>query len=340
MEEIIIGAICIIFAVISNFYLTRAWMRLCRFNNFLVRDMNKYIKPLASLSGGVPLMMSFITSVLLYIFFKVFILHTETSLIAILGLLLTVMLAGFVGFLDDFVIRKGVESIGLKRWQKPLLTLIFALPLAALNSGVSTITIPLIGQVSLGVIYPIIVIPIAIMIAVNLFNILAGFNGLEGGMSVIILSTLGLISFFGGNMYIALISFIAVGSLLSFLYFNWNPAKIFPGDSFTYAVGALIASIAILGNMEMATMILFIPYFLDGTLLVRAIKDRQIAIGAFGIPDKNNALKLPGKKLYDMTHVGMLLVSKIKKKVYERDVVLLLISFEILLSLICLALFL
>ncbi len=49
-----------------------------------------------------------------------------------------------------------------------------------------------------------------------------------------------------------------VGALLAFLWFNWYPAKVFPGDTLTYSVGALVACIAILGDMEKIAVILFI----------------------------------------------------------------------------------
>ncbi|MBU3897262.1 MAG: hypothetical protein KJ697_05045 [Nanoarchaeota archaeon] len=343
MNELIIGLLCIVFAFVSNFWLTKAWIRVCKFSNYMVKDINKYEKPLVPLSGGVPLIMSFIASTTLYLFFKVFYLGTETSLIFLLALMLTSVMAGFVGFLDDFVIKKNVESIGLRKWQKPLLTLIFALPLAAVNSGMSTMIFPLIGTINFGIFYPIILIPLAIMFTANAFNIMAGFNGLEGGMGTIILTTMGIICYTNNVLWLSLICFIAVGSLLAYLIFNWHPARIFPGDSFTYTVGALIGAVAVLGNMETIAVILFIPYFLDFFLLIRhqwhGIKKlRGAPVMAFGIPDKNNNLSMPHKYIYDTCHLAMFIIGRFKK-VRETDVVLFILGIEIILALVCLMLF-
>ncbi len=332
MNEILIGLLCIIFSFGSSYWLMKAWIRVCKLNDYMVKDMNKYLKNLVPLSGGVPFIMSFIPAVSLYMFFKIFYLHTETNLVFILALLLTSMLACFVGFLDDFVLKKTIKSIGLKGWQKPLLTLIFALPLAAVNSGNSIMIVPVLGAVNFGIIYPIIFIPLAVMLASNAFNLLAGYNGLEGGMGIVVLSTMGIISWMNGYLWLSMISFIAVASLLAYIIFNWCPAKIFPGDSLTYTIGALIAAIAIFGDMETIALILFIPYYLDALFLIRA---RTIHIDAFGIPNRDNSLKLPYKKIYDTTQVSIFLLSKIKKKVYEQDVVLSILAFEALLGVLC-----
>lgn len=332
MNELIVGLLCIVFSFVSAHWLVRAWIRVGKLNNYMVKDMNKYEKNLVPLSGGVPFILSFMASVLFYVFLKVFYLQTETNLVFILALLLTTMLAGFIGFLDDFVLKKTIKSVGLKAWQKPLLTLMAALPLAAVNSGNSTMVLPLFGTVNFGIIYPIFLIPIAIMIASNAFNILAGYNGLEGGMGVIMLTTLGVISWFNGTLWLSLISFISVAGLMAYMIFNWCPSRIFPGDSLTYTLGALVASIAILGNMETVAIILFLPYVLDALFLLRA---GTINIEAFGIPDKDNALKMPYDKIYDTTHLTIFLLSKVKKKVYEKDVVLFILGIESVLALIC-----
>jgi UDP-N-acetylglucosamine--dolichyl-phosphate N-acetylglucosaminephosphotransferase len=282
-------------------------------------------------------------STIIYLFFKVFYLKTEANLVFLLALMLTTAMAGFVGFLDDFVIRKNIESIGLKKWQKPILTLIFALPLAAVNGGVSTIILPFFGTIHFGIIYPIIIIPLAIMFTANSFNIMAGFNGLEGSMGIIILSTMGIICYTNNVLWLSLICFIAVGGLLSYLFFNWYPSKIFPGDSFTYSVGALIGAVAVLGNMETVVIILFAPYFLDFVLLIRHQwhgyrKIRGPPVMAFGVPDKDNNLSMPHRYIYDTCHIAMFIIGKFKR-VKEPDVVKLIIACEMILAIFCLGVF-
>ena len=343
MIELYVGLFCIAFAVLSSFYLTAAWIRVCKFSGYMVKDANKFEKPLVPLSGGVAFIMSFTASAIIYIFFKVFYLHSEINLIFLLALMLTAAMAGFVGFLDDFVIKKNVESIGLKKWQKPILTLIFALPLAAVNSGMSSMILPFFGPIQFGILYPIVLIPLAIMFTANSFNIMAGFNGLEGGMGLIILTTMGIILYTNNVLWLALISFIAAGSILSYLFFNWHPSRIFPGDSFTYSVGALIGAIAILGNMETILIILFAPYFLDFLLLIRhqwhGMRGiRGPPVMAFGVPDENNNLSMPHKYIYDICHLAMFIIGKFKK-VKETDVVMFILGGEAILAATCIVLF-
>ena len=72
-----------------------------------------------------------------------------------------------------------------------------------------------------------------------------------------------------GDTWLSLIALIMIASLLAFYIFNKVPAKVFPGDVLTYSIGSLIASIAILGNIEKIAIWFFIPYILDTILKTR-----------------------------------------------------------------------
>ena len=86
--------------------------------------------------------------------------------------------------------------------------------------------------------------------AANGFNMIAGYNGLETGMGAIILFTMGYIAWFTRTGWVAVVALCMFSSLVAFYLFNKYPARIFPGDTLTYSVGALIACVAIAGNME------------------------------------------------------------------------------------------
>jgi UDP-N-acetylglucosamine--dolichyl-phosphate N-acetylglucosaminephosphotransferase len=130
-------------------------------------------------------------------------------------------------------------------------------------------------------------------------------------MGAIILSTLGLVAYSNGALWLATIAFSAVFSLLGFLIFNRYPAKIFPGNSLTYAVGALIACVAILGNMERIAVFLFMPYFVE--LIIKA--KNKFKTECFGIPQKNGSLK-PPKRIGSLTHICLKFVKTEKEVVY------------------------
>ena len=62
------------------------------------------------------------------------------------------------------------------------------------------------------------------------------------------------------NPIIALIGFILAGSMLAFLTYNFNPAKIFMGDSGALFSGFLLATISITGVMKAATLAIILPF--------------------------------------------------------------------------------
>jgi len=181
--------------------------------------------------------------------------------------------------------------------------------------------------------YPLLVVPLGVIGATNGFNLLAGYNGLEASMGLIIFATFGFTGLFVGRLWIALIAFIVYACLLAFLSFNWYPAKVFPGNSFSYSIGALVATLAILGDMERIALWLFIPYFLEILLYFRArVIDKMGDVQAFAKPNEDGSLELPYKHVYDTTHLAIWFLKRVKGKVYERDVVLFLIAVQALIA--------
>lgn len=94
---------------------------------------------------------------------------------------------------------------------------------------------PFAGQVSLGIFYPIITFFITISI-VNAINITDGLDGLAGGLMMIVLFVLGVITFFNGTFIATTVIAIVITTLIAFMFYNINPAKIFMGDSGAFAL--------------------------------------------------------------------------------------------------------
>jgi UDP-N-acetylglucosamine--dolichyl-phosphate N-acetylglucosaminephosphotransferase len=195
---------------------------------------------------------------------------------------------------------------------------IFAsIPLIVINAGESIISLPILGNVNFGLIYPLILIPLGIVATSTTFNFLAGMNGLESSQGIIMFLGLGIVTYFIGNTWISLICFLAITALLGFYIFNKYPAKIFPGDVLTYPIGGLVAIIAILGNIEKIAAFFFIPYIAEVILKSRGGLRKQ----SFGKPNKDNSLELLDNKIYGLTHFSIWFLKKFKKKVYEKEVV-------------------
>jgi UDP-N-acetylmuramyl pentapeptide phosphotransferase/UDP-N-acetylglucosamine-1-phosphate transferase len=86
---------------------------------------------------------------------------------------------------------------------------------------------------------------LAIVGITNAFNLIDGIDGLAGGIGFMSLIILGLFLTTSGDVNTALIAFALAGGILAFLYFNFNPARIFMGDTGSLVLGFVIAVLCI-----------------------------------------------------------------------------------------------
>ncbi len=318
--------------IVLGFFITLivlpSWIKRARKVGLIWKDMNKHEKSEVPGSGGIVITMSFVLAVLSYIALKTFVLGTNLTTIEIFALLTTVIISAIIGFVDDiFGWMHGGMSVGFR------IFLIFcaAIPLMVINAGSSTVNIPFLGLRNIGLIYPLILIPVGIIGVVSTFNFLAGYNGLEAGQGIIMIMALSIVAYFTGSSWLSLIGLCMVASLGAFLLFNKFPSKIFPGDTLTYPVGALIAIFAILGNFEKVAIFFFIPYIIETVLKVRGKLKKQ----SFGRPQKDGSLDLPYKKFYGLEHIAIWILKKRKKgKASERGVTYLIHIFQIIIIII------
>ena len=258
----------IIIAFVSSFLLSNWLKSYFKKAGLIGLDIHKKDTPKLPTSGGIPIFFGFYIATILYIFLRTYFFRQFSFLMEVSASLLAIALVTFVGFLDDVNASDG-RRVGLKQWQKPLMTIWAALPLMALRLGNPEMILPLIGTVNFGNIYPLIIIPIAFMGASNMVNLLGGLNGLESGMAIIYLTSLSLYTYFYSNLAAKIIAFGALGAVAGFFMLNKFPAKFLPGDSTTYFLGATIATIAIVGNIEKAAIIISIPFLIEGLLKLR-----------------------------------------------------------------------
>lgn len=80
----------------------------------------------------------------------------------------------------------------------------------------------------------------------NALNLIDGLDGLAASISFIILSTFLYLGYIYKDELIITICSVTLVSLIAFLYFNWNPAKIFMGDSGSLFLGFVISLVATL----------------------------------------------------------------------------------------------
>ncbi len=297
METLI--ALCIVSAVLS-YFASRFFARYFKDAGIVARDLHKEKKPVLPTSAGIALASAFYLSVLGYVFLRVYYFKNYDQLLEVFASLLSILVITFVGFLDDVNV-KGTKRIGLKQWQKPLFTLPAALPLMAVKLGTPTITLPFVGTVDVGVLYPLVLVPIGVVGGANMVNLLAGLNGLESGLAVIYLSALNLILLkVNAPLAAKIIGFAALGAVLGFLPFNLYPARFLPGDSLTYFLGALIANLAIVGNIEKPALILSVPFIIEFFLKARGLFKKP-TVGYI----KNGKIYRKTKGIYSIPHFWM-----------------------------------
>jgi UDP-N-acetylglucosamine--dolichyl-phosphate N-acetylglucosaminephosphotransferase len=229
-----------------------------------------------------------------------------------------------VGIIDDLF---GWRHGGLSIRMRLALAFMASIPLVVINAGNSSMNVPFLGVVNFGILYPLLIIPIGIAGATTTYNFLAGFNGLEAGQGILILSFLSFVAYKIGSPWLSLVGLIMVAALLGFYLYNKYPAKVFPGDSITWTIGALIAGMAILGNFEKIAVFVFIPYIIETGLKLRGGLKKP----SFAKPNKDKSLDMRYRKIYGLEHLSIYLLKKIKpsKKVYERDVVYSIHAFQI-----------
>ena len=123
-------------------------------------------------------------------------------------------------------------------------------------------------------------------------NLIDGLDGLAGGISSIFFLTIGIIACLQGRTGLTIVlTFVMLGSTLGFLVHNFNPAKIFMGDSGSMFLGFIISVITVLGFKSIITSSIIVPL----CILIVPILDTLCAIlrrklkgESISVPDKSH----------------------------------------------------
>ena len=271
-------------------------------------DVHKLDKPLRAEMGGLAVLSALPLG-------SAILLTSGTSLTILFAAgLTTVGLSGVIGAIDDFY--------GIRQRYKPLLIAAASLPVAISLANRTSISFPIVGPISLGIVYPLLIVPLAVTTSANFSNMLAGFNGLEGGLGAIAIGALALLSAAKGKWEAAFLGVLLLAAYLGFLKHNWYPARIFPGDTGTLMSGAGIATLGLIGGLEFSAIMVSMPAALDFTL--KTLSKRPFSHrGRFG----DSRIKLDGKleppSYPALAHAFLKLVP-----LAERDLVLSLLLME------------
>jgi len=284
---------------LSSFVLVKLLIPRLKREGMVGKDENKPGAPEIAEMGGIGIIAGFTAGILLAIFMDTFF-GIELDLIYLLVTIITAHSIAFIGMVDDM--------FGIPQRVKALLPLFAAIPLVAVKAGTTLMIIPFFGPVQLGIIYVLVLVPLAISVCSNLTNMLAGFNGLEAGLGIIMFGTLFLVAFSHGSLNVAIISLAMFAALMGFFIFNHYPASVFPGDVGNLSIGVVFATTIIIGSFESAGIILMLPYIVD--FFIKAIN---------GFPHthqdlRNGKLYPKDGKVKGLVHVIMKLFGGLSEK--------------------------
>jgi UDP-GlcNAc:undecaprenyl-phosphate GlcNAc-1-phosphate transferase len=168
------------------------------------------------------------------------------------GLLLGGGLMGLVGFIDD--------TRGIRAQYKFFAQLMAGGIAFAFGFRIDAVRVPGFGVLEMGAFaLPVTLIWIAGI--VNAVNLIDGLDGLAAGVVFFAGVTNFVVAHISGSVFVALIMASMLGALFGFLFFNFNPARIFMGDSGSYFLGFVLATTSLVGvvTKESTAVSLLIP---------------------------------------------------------------------------------
>lgn len=183
--------------------------------------------------------------------------------------LLFALVFGAIGFLDDWEKLRKKQNLGLSAKAKFLLQLVAALVFVLLRKMgyISTkLYIPFWNvEVYIPEVIYFILAAFIIVGTVNAVNITDGVDGLASGTSIPVCLFFAAVSFLWGDKYMALGIFASalLGGLMGFLVYNFNPAKVFMGDTGSLFLGGAIAALAFAYDMPLILITLGIVYIIE-----------------------------------------------------------------------------
>ncbi len=164
--------------------------------------------------------------------------------------LFTLIVASFVGLIDDFLVVKGWGKYiggGISFKKRLLLVILIGLIGSIWFSqklGWEMVYIPFLGDVSIGLWY----IPLFILVTVACWSggIIDGLDGLAGGTFASIFGAFTVVAFSLGNIDLAAFCAVVTGTLFAFLWFNIPPARFYMGETGILGLTTVLAVIAFL----------------------------------------------------------------------------------------------
>lgn len=265
-KAVLVMMISLIISIITGIFLIPLLKKLKagqRLSEYL-EEKHKSKQGTPTMGGLIFIIPTIIVMIIMYLFDKI---KFNTTILIVI---ITFIFYSFIGFIDDYLIIKRHNNQGLSESAKFMLQVVVAIVFFYLfmSSGNEPLLwIHTLGiKLDIGFLYGIIIL-LVLVSSSNAVNITDGLDGLAGSLSLIAFLTLGIITYstgwLDGYEEVSLFCFSLVGSLIGFLIFNLNPAKVFMGDTGSLALGATMGAIAILTRHELLLVIIGIVFVIE-----------------------------------------------------------------------------
>lgn len=172
-----------------------------------------------------------------------------------------------IGYIDDMLIVVKKINDGLAPRKKLMLQILFSvifyMLVTFIYKDINYIHIPVFDY-NLNISYLYIIFLVFWQTGFsNAVNLTDGLDGLATSVTIITTSTLALLAYKENNFPVLVFCLTIVGSLIGFLLFNRNPAKIFMGDTGSLALGGILAAISVILHKEVAFLFIGLVYILE-----------------------------------------------------------------------------
>lgn len=257
-----------LFALVVSYMLTPVVIKIAHHVNAIdvPKDDRRVHKKPIPLIGGLGIYISVMFSTMLFV---------NLPIDKILSIMVGSLIIVFVGFVDD------IKPLDAK--YKFIVQIIAACIIVYGGIRIRTFQPFFLGssQITFGLAFSSFITIFWIVGITNTINFIDGLDGLTGGIATISSLTISYIALSNGRIEIAIISVILAGSCIGFLPYNFNPAKIFMGDTGALFLGFMLSVLSIEGTIKGAVVItiiapilaLGIPIFDTSFAILRRLKN-------------------------------------------------------------------
>ncbi len=177
-----------------------------------------------------------------------------------------------IGFADDYLKVVLKRPLGLKARAKLAAQILGGLALVFMVAGPldlgTAVAVPFTDwQLELGAFYYLFAL-ILVLGTVNGVNLADGLDGLAAGTMAFPLLILATIAGNQGMQDMQVLALAGLGACMGFLIFNRYPAKIFMGDTGSFALGSLLAALVLITKTELLVIVLGGVYVIESISVI------------------------------------------------------------------------